>query len=61
MGFGSYGHYVQASGNGGVWFGHLGLQAGYRAVNADLHESGNGGSGVTVRLKGPIFSVVFKW
>jgi hypothetical protein len=61
MGFGSYGHYVQATGNGGVWFGHFGLQGGYRAVNADLHETGNGGSGIAVRLKGPIFSLAFKW
>ncbi len=61
MGFGSYGYYTEAAGNAGAWFGHLGFQAGYRAVNADLHETGNGGSGITVRLKGPIFSVVFKW
>lgn len=60
MGFGSYGHYVEATANGGVWFGHIGLQAGYRAVNADLHESG-GATGVDVRLKGPIFSVLFRW
>jgi hypothetical protein len=61
MAFGSYGHYVQATGNGGVWFGHFGLLAGYRAVNADLHENGGGGSGVAVRLKGPLFSAVFKF
>lgn len=61
MGLGSYGYYTEAAGNGGLWIGHLGFQAGYRAVNADLHETGSGGSGVSVRLKGPIFSVAFKW
>ena len=61
MGFGSYGHYVEAGGNGGVWFGHIGLQAGYRAVNADLHQNSAGGSGISGRLKGPIFSLLFKW
>jgi hypothetical protein len=61
MGFGSYGYYTEAMANGGVWFGHFGLKGGYRAVNTDLHESSNGGSGISVRLKGPIFSVAFKW
>lgn len=62
MGFGSYGYYTEANANGGVWVGHFGLLGGYRAVNADLHESNSTGpSGINVRLKGPIFSVAFKW
>ncbi len=61
MGLGSYGHYVEATGNGGFWLGPVGIQAGYRAVNADLHETTQLANGLAVRLKGPIFSVVWKW
>lgn len=61
MGFGSYGHYVEAHGNLGVGFGPLTFQAGYRGVNADLQQSGNGGSGITARLQGPIFSVQWRY
>jgi hypothetical protein len=62
MAFGGYGHYFEAGANGGVWLlNHIGLQAGYRSVNADLHENSSGGSGVDVHLRGPIFSVVWKW
>ena len=59
MGFGSYGHYIEATGNGGVALGPVIFQAGYRGVNTDLHvTSGGNASGVSVRLKGPIFSIV---
>jgi hypothetical protein len=61
MGFGSYGHYVEATGNGGICLGPFTLLAGYRAVNVDLHETGGNGSGVSARLKGPIFSAVWRW
>jgi len=61
MGFGSYGHYVQANANAGVGLGPITLQAGYRAVNTDLHQSSNGGSGLSARLQGPIFSLMFRW
>jgi len=61
MALGSYGNYIEASANGGVWIRHVGLEAGYRAVNANIHETSNGGSGVSLHLKGPIFSVAWKW
>jgi hypothetical protein len=61
MGFGSYGHYVEADGNAGIGVGPLLLQAGYRGVNLDLHVNSNGGSGLTARLKGPIFSMTARW
>jgi hypothetical protein len=61
MAFGDYGHYVEAAGNGGVGLGPITFQAGYRAVNLDLHVSSNGGSGVRARLKGPIFSMLWRW
>ncbi len=61
MGFGSYGHYVQANGNAGIGLGPLTFQAGYRAVNVDLHQSSNGGSGLSARLQGPVFSVLVRY
>ncbi|MGI8961409.1 MAG: hypothetical protein ACR2IV_16940 [Bryobacteraceae bacterium] len=61
MAYGSYGHYVEGTVNGGIGFGPLTFQAGYRAENADLHSTSNGGNGVNVRLRGPIFSVQAKW
>ncbi len=61
MGFGSYGHYVEGTVNGGIGFGPLTFQAGYRAESVDLHSSSNDGNGVDVRLRGPIFSVQARW
>ena len=61
MAFGSYGHYVEGTANGGIGFGPFTIQAGYRAVSADLHTTSNGGNGVDVRLRGPIFSLQAKW
>ncbi|MBV9083744.1 MAG: hypothetical protein JOZ62_13780 [Acidobacteriaceae bacterium] len=61
MALGSYGNYLEASGNGGVWVRHIGLEAGYRAVNANIHDTSSAGSGVAVHLKGPIFSAMWKW
>ncbi len=61
MGFGGYGHYVQANGNAGVGLGPITVQAGYRAVNTDLHQDKNGGSGLSARLRGPIFSLMYRW
>ncbi len=61
MGFGGYGHYVQANGNAGIGLGPITVQAGYRAVNTDLHRDSNGGSGLSARLQGPIFSLMYRW
>jgi hypothetical protein len=61
MAFGGYGHYVEGTVNGGIGFGPLTIQAGYRAVSADLHSANNGGNGVDVRLRGPIFSLQARW
>ena len=61
MDYGDYGHYVEAAANGGVGVGPVTLQAGYRAVNLDLHIGSAGGSGVAARLKGPIFSLLWRW
>jgi hypothetical protein len=61
MAFGGYGHYVEGTINGGIGFGPLTIQAGYRAVSADLHSANNGGNGVDVRLRGPIFSLQARW
>jgi hypothetical protein len=61
MAFGGYGHYVEGTVNGGVGFGPLTVQAGYRAESVDLHSTSNGGNGVDVRLRGPIFSLQGRW
>ncbi len=62
MGVGDYGHYFEIDGSGGVAFGPFALMAGYRNVNADIHTaSSTNPEGVNVRLKGPIFSVQWRW
>ncbi len=61
MDFGGYGHYVEGGANGGVWLGPVALQAGYRVVNATLQRTGSDAGGIAVRMKGPIFSLVFHW
>lgn len=60
MGVGSYGHYLEGSANGGICFGPVTVLAGYRQVNALFHDSGNS-SGVNVRLRGPIFSMTYRY
>ncbi len=61
MAFGDYGYFAEATGSGGLVLGPVTLLAGYRAVNTDIHVTSNGGSGVTARLHGPIFSGMFRW
>jgi hypothetical protein len=61
MAFGSYGHFVEGSASGGVRLGPMGILAGYRELFADLHQTGDNTSGVNVRLKGPVFSVLWRW
>ena len=61
MAFGDYGYFVEATGSGGVVLGPVTFLAGYRAVNTDIHVTSNGGNGITARLKGPIFSGMFRW
>jgi hypothetical protein len=60
MGAGSYGHYLEGTGNGGLCFGPVAVLAGYRQVNA-LFQDTHGTNGVNVRLKGPIFSMLWRW
>jgi hypothetical protein len=61
MAFGDYGYFAEATGSGGVVLGPVTLLAGYRAVNTEIYVSSNGGSGITARLHGPIFSGIFRW
>ena len=62
MAFGDYGYYVEATGSGGVNLGPFAVLAGYRAVNTSIYVTNSSGpSGITARLKGPIFSGVFRW
>ena len=62
MDVGGYGHYIEASGNGGINFGHFAILAGYRTVDPDIHSSSSSNpAGVNVHLKGPIFSAQWRW
>jgi hypothetical protein len=61
MAFGDYGYFAEATGSGGLVLGHVTLLAGYRAVNTEIYVTSNGGSGITARLHGPIFSGMFRW
>jgi hypothetical protein len=62
MAFGDYGYYAEATGSGGLNFGPFAVLAGYRAVNTSIYVNNSSGpSGLTARLKGPIFSGVFHW
>lgn len=61
MGFGSYGHYVQGEGSAGINLGHVAIEAGYRAVVADVHNTSQTPSGIFAHLHGPIYSVVFRY
>jgi hypothetical protein len=60
MGAGSYGHYLEGTANAGLCFGPVTVLAGYRQVNA-LFQDTDGNSGLNVRLKGPIFSTLWRW
>jgi hypothetical protein len=61
MSFGRYGRYVQGGIHAGVNVGVVGFRAGYRILDADLHESPDASSaGVALRLAGPAFSLVFR-
>ena len=62
MAFGDYGYYAEATGSGGLNLGPFAILAGYRAVNTSIYVNNSSGpSGLTARLKGPIFSGVFRW
>jgi hypothetical protein len=61
MAFGDYGHFIEGGGNAGINLGHFAIEAGYRAVNADIHNTSQVRSGVFAHLHGPIYSVVFRY
>lgn len=61
MALGDYGHYVQGTANVGVRFGPMTVEAGYRIVDADVHETGANPSGVSPMFRGPVAGVVFRY
>jgi hypothetical protein len=63
MDLGSYGYYVQAIAQGGICLGPFTLLAGYRAVDTSIYVASNSGNanGLAARLRGPIFSGMFRW
>jgi hypothetical protein len=60
MAFGDYGHYVDGQINVGVPIGALTVEAGYRIVDADLHQTSGQRNGVSPQFTGPVFSLVFR-
>ncbi len=61
MDVGSYGNYVEVTGSGGICIAHATLLAGYRYVNFDFHNTSANPSGVSAQLRGPLFSVLWRW
>lgn len=61
MAFGDYGHFIEGGGNAGINLGHFAIEAGYRAVNADIHNTSQVRSGIFAHLHGPIYSLVFRY
>ncbi|HEY1213876.1 MAG TPA: hypothetical protein VGE93_09630 [Bryobacteraceae bacterium] len=61
MAFGDYGHFIEGGGNAGINLGHFAIEAGYRAVNADIHNTSQVRSGIFAHLHGPIYSIVFRY
>lgn len=59
MKFGSYGYYVQASGNLGAGFGPILVEGGYRIVNFDIHTT-NLTTIVNPQFTGPVVSLVIR-
>ncbi len=58
---GSYGYYVEGMASGGIRVSSITFLAGYREMFANLHEDGGRGNGVVLHLKGPIFSLQWRW
>ena len=58
---GSYGYYVEGSASAGVRLGSVTFMGGYREMLANLHETNPVGNGVLLRLRGPIFSLQWRW
>jgi hypothetical protein len=62
MDVGGYGDYIEAAGSGGINVGHFAVLAGYRTVNPNIHtSSSHNPAGVNVHLRGPIFSMQWRW
>jgi hypothetical protein len=58
MSFGGFGDYFQGDVNVGAGFRRLMFQAGYRYVNADIHENrATNPAGIAPVIRGPIFSI----
>jgi hypothetical protein len=63
MPLGGFGRYVQAWAGAGVLIGPVGFRAGYRVLDADVHERGQEGAtrtGVAPRIAGPVLSLVLR-
>jgi hypothetical protein len=59
MQFGGFGHYVQTTANIGVGRGYVLVEAGYRFIDADVHQT-NGANAVTPQFRGPVVSLLLR-
>ncbi len=62
MALGGYGHFVQGGVNAGIGLGLIGVRAGYRWLNADVHENTSAPDriGVNARIHGPVFGITVR-
>jgi hypothetical protein len=58
---GGYGYFIEGGATGGLRYGPFAVLAGYREMFANVHENNPLGNGVALHLKGPIFSLQWKW
>ncbi|HXR78568.1 MAG TPA: hypothetical protein VN737_21495 [Bryobacteraceae bacterium] len=61
MALGDYGHYLQADLNAGLQVKLITFEAGYRFVDANVHQTGASPSGVSPRFKGIVAGLVFRY
>jgi hypothetical protein len=56
MALGRFGYFVQGGVDGGVTLGPVTFMAGYKILDADVHEH-EGGPGIRPRISGPVLSI----
>ena len=63
MALGGYGHFVQGEISGGIGIKRVNFQAGYRFLDADVHENNDqpDRAGIAPRFGGPFFGVAFRF
>ena len=60
MALGRFGYFVQGGVDAGVTLGPLTFMAGYKILDADIHEN-EGGPGLRPRISGPVLSLQLRY